>query len=52
MYKRLFIFLSDNNIYNLQFEFRQQYSASHALPLFRKERRVAEGCGWGAKNIR
>ena len=32
MYKRLFTFLSNNNvIYNLQFGFRQQYSTSHAL---------------------
>ena len=32
MYKRLYIFLNNNNIiYNLQFGFRQQYSTSHAL---------------------
>ena len=32
MYKRLYTFLSKNNIiYNLQFGFRQQYSTSHAL---------------------
>ena len=32
MYKRLYTFLSDNNIIcNLQFVFRQQYSTSHAL---------------------
>ena len=32
IYKRLHTFLNNNNIiYNLQFEFRQQYSASHAL---------------------
>ena len=32
MYKRLCTFLNNNNIiYNLQFGFRQQYSASHAL---------------------
>ena len=32
MYKRLYTFLNKNNIiYNLQFEFRQQYSTSHAL---------------------
>ena len=32
MYKRLYTFLNENNvIYNLQFEFRQQYSTSHAL---------------------
>ena len=31
MSKRLYTFLSNNNIYNLQFGFRQQYSASHAL---------------------
>ena len=31
MYKRLYTFLNKNNIYNLQFRFRQQYSTSHAL---------------------
>ena len=32
MYKRLYIFLKNNNIiYNLHFGFRQQYSTSHAL---------------------
>ena len=32
MYKRLYTLLNNNNfIYNLQFGFRQQYSASHAL---------------------
>ena len=31
MYKRLNTFLNKNVIYNLQFEFRQQYSTSHAL---------------------
>ena len=32
MYKRLYTFLNNNNIiYDLQFGFRQQYSASHAL---------------------
>ena len=32
MYKRLYTFLNNNNInYNLQFGFRQQCSASHAL---------------------
>ena len=32
MYKRLYIFLNNNNIiYNWQFEFRQQYSTSHAF---------------------
>ena len=32
MYKRLYTFLNNNNIiYNLQFEFRQQHSTSHAL---------------------
>ena len=31
-YKRLYTFLNNNNItYNLQLEFRQQYSTSHAL---------------------
>ena len=32
MYKRLYTFLNENNvIHNLMFEFRQQYSTSHAL---------------------
>ena len=31
MYKRLYTFLNNNNIYNLQFGFRQQYSTSHVL---------------------
>ena len=31
MYKTLYTFLNNNNIYNLQFGFRQQYSISHAL---------------------
>ena len=32
MYKRLYTFLNNNNnIYNLQFGFRQQYSTSQAL---------------------
>ena len=31
MYKRLYTFLNNNIIYNLQFGFRQQYSTSHAL---------------------
>ena len=31
MYKRVYTFLNNNNIYNLQFGFRQQYSTSHAL---------------------
>ena len=32
MYKRLYTFLNNNNIiYNLQFEFRQKYSTSHAV---------------------
>ena len=32
MYRRLYTFLSDNNIiYNLQFGFRQQCFSSHAL---------------------
>ena len=30
-YKRLYTFLNNNNIYNLQFGFRQQYFTSHAL---------------------
>ena len=31
MYKRLYTFFTKNNIDNLQFGFRQQYSTSHAL---------------------
>ena len=31
MYKRLYTFLNNNNIYSLQFGFRQQYSTSHVL---------------------
>ena len=31
MDKRLYTFLHKNVIYNLQFEFRQQYSTSHTL---------------------
>ena len=31
MYKRLYTFLNSNNIYNLEFRFRQQYSTSDAL---------------------
>ena len=32
MYKRLYIFLNNNNIvYNLQFRFKRQYSISYAL---------------------
>ena len=31
MYKRLYTFLNNNNIYTLQFGFRQHYSTSHAL---------------------
>ena len=31
MYKRLYTFLNNNIIYNLQFGFRQQYSTSHVL---------------------
>ena len=31
MCKRLYTFFNNNNIYNLQFRFRQQYSTSHAL---------------------
>ena len=30
-YKRLYTFLNNNNIYNLQFGLRQQYFTSHAL---------------------
>ena len=31
MYKRLYTFLNNNNIYNLKFAFRQQHSTPHAL---------------------
>ena len=31
MYKRLYTFLDYNNIWDVQFGFRQQYSTSHAL---------------------
>ena len=31
MYNRIYKFFSKNNIYPLQFGFRQQYSTSHAL---------------------
>ena len=31
MYKRLYTFLNNNVVYNLQFRFRQQYSTSNAL---------------------
>ena len=32
MYKRLYTFITENNIiYNLEFGFRQQYSTSYAL---------------------
>ena len=31
MYKRLYTFLDNKNIYDLQFGLRQQYSTSHAL---------------------
>ena len=31
MYKRLYTFLDNKNIYDLQFAFRQQYSTSHVL---------------------
>ena len=31
MYRRLYTFLNNKNIYDLQFGFRQQYSTSHAL---------------------
>ena len=31
MYKRFYTFLNRNNVNNLQFGFRQQYSTSHAL---------------------
>ena len=34
MYKRLYTFLYNNIIYNLQLGFRQQYSRSHALFTF------------------
>ena len=50
MYKRLYNFLSNNIIYNLQFGFRQQYSTSHALINITENRRKALddrniGCG-------
>ena len=51
LYKRLYIFLSNNNIvYNLQFEFKQQYSTSHALIIITESIRKAPddgniGCG-------
>ena len=50
MYKRLYTFLSNNIIYNLQFGFRQQYSTSHALINITKNIRKALddgniGCG-------
>ena len=32
MYKRLCTFLNKNDIYNLQFGFRQQYFTSHLMP--------------------
>ena len=31
MYKRFYTFLNKNNIINLQFGFKQQYSTSHVL---------------------
>ena len=31
MYKRMYTFLNNNIIYNIQFGFRQQYSTSYAL---------------------
>ena len=31
IYKKLYTFLNNNNIYNLQFGFRQQYSTFYAL---------------------
>ena len=31
MYKRLYTFFDNKNIYDLQFRFKQQYSTSHAL---------------------
>ena len=51
MYKRLYIFLNNNNIiFNLQLGFRQQYSTSHALMNMTKNIRKAIdneniGCG-------
>ena len=49
MCKRLYSFLSNNNIiYNLQFGFRQQYSASHALTNITENIRKDDGnigCG-------
>ena len=31
MYKRLYTILNNDNVYNLEFGFRQQYSTSHVL---------------------
>ena len=50
MYKRLYTFLNNNNIYNFQFGFRQQYSTSHALIIITEVIRKALddgniGCG-------
>ena len=51
MYKRLYTFLNKNNVIcNLQFEFRQQYSVSHALTSITENIRKALddgniGCG-------
>ena len=50
MYKRLYTFLSNNIIYNLQFGFRQHYSTSHALiNIFESMRKAFDegniGCG-------
>ena len=46
MYKRLYSFLDYNNIiYDLQFEFRQQYSTSHALINITENIRKALGDG-------
>ena len=50
MYKRLYTFLNNNIIYNLQFGFRQQYYTSHALINITENIRIALddrniGCG-------
>ena len=46
LYKRLYTFLNNKNIiYDLQFGFRQQYSASHALINITENVRKALDCG-------
>ena len=52
-YKRLYTFLNNNNIiYNLQFGFRQQYSASHALVnIIEKIRKALDGGNIGCADF-